>query len=125
VEYRIKPKSTLLAGDSITNNAYIYFDFNSPVATNTAATKIVLNTGLTPGSSPKEGGALVCYPNPTANELTVTGYTLSANENATLKVFDVYGKEIFSTRTKTINSKPETSPVEFTLCRWVRCGLIL
>ncbi len=96
IRYRIKPSNTLVAGDNISNAAFIYFDFNNPVATNTAVTHIVLPTGLTPNPSPKERGALQCYPNPTANELTVTGYVLSANEKTTLKVFDVFGKEIMS-----------------------------
>jgi hypothetical protein len=42
VRYRIQPKTNLSAGDSITNFAAIYFDFNEPVITNTAKTIIVL-----------------------------------------------------------------------------------
>jgi hypothetical protein len=41
VRYRIQPKTNLSAGDSITNFAAIYFDFNEPVITNTAKTIIV------------------------------------------------------------------------------------
>ncbi|MEO8150724.1 MAG: T9SS type A sorting domain-containing protein [Bacteroidia bacterium] len=42
IRYRIKPKSTLVAGKQISNKAYIYFDFNKPVKTNTVVTHIVL-----------------------------------------------------------------------------------
>ncbi len=35
VQYRIKPKQGYNEGTSIANTAYIYFDYNSPVATNT------------------------------------------------------------------------------------------
>ena len=48
------------------------------------------------------------FPNPTANELTVTGYLLSANEKAEVKIFDVYGKEIFSALVTTANCKLQT-----------------
>lgn len=40
IAYRVKPKSTVLAGDTIHNNASIYFDFNFPVATNNAFTVV-------------------------------------------------------------------------------------
>lgn len=34
IRFRIKPKSTLITGDEIFNDAAIYFDFNAPVITN-------------------------------------------------------------------------------------------
>jgi len=40
IAYRIKPKSTVVAGDLINNTAAIYFDFNLPVITNTLHTTI-------------------------------------------------------------------------------------
>lgn len=40
VTYRIKPKSSLVIGDVITNSASIYFDFNPPVRTNTTQTTV-------------------------------------------------------------------------------------
>ncbi len=108
VHYRIKPKTTLLAGDSVTNNAYIYFDFNSPVATNTAVTKVVLPAGIAQvaiGSM-----QLVVYPNPTKDEISVGNYRLAEkNKKAEIKVFDVFGKVIFSTITTTLNYKLRTS----------------
>ena len=41
IAYRIKPNNSLVVGDSIQNKADIYFDFNLPIETNTAITKIV------------------------------------------------------------------------------------
>lgn len=38
IQYRIKPKATAMPGSVIENSASIYFDFNSPVLTNTAST---------------------------------------------------------------------------------------
>jgi len=40
VAYRIKPKTSIAAGDSVLNTASIYFDYNLPVATNTAQTLV-------------------------------------------------------------------------------------
>jgi uncharacterized repeat protein (TIGR01451 family) len=40
VSFRIKPKSTLVTGDTIANRAGIYFDFNPPVITNKEETII-------------------------------------------------------------------------------------
>ncbi|WP_216823617.1 DUF7619 domain-containing protein [Niastella vici] len=46
IAYRIKPKSTVLAGDIIKNTAGIYFDYNLPVATNTQQTLVFLFSPL-------------------------------------------------------------------------------
>ena len=46
VAYRVKPKNTLVIGDSIQNSASIYFDFNLPIKTNNEVTRVV--AGLEP-----------------------------------------------------------------------------
>jgi len=38
--FRVKPKSSVTAGDSVLNTAAIYFDYNLPVATNTQKTMV-------------------------------------------------------------------------------------
>lgn len=40
VKYAIRPLRSLVLGDQIDNTAYIYFDFNSPVITNTSTIKV-------------------------------------------------------------------------------------
>jgi uncharacterized repeat protein (TIGR01451 family) len=40
VRFTVKPKTSLTAGTSIYNKAYIYFDYNEPIITNTAVTLI-------------------------------------------------------------------------------------
>ncbi len=40
VRFKIKPVSTLTLGDSVNNKASIYFDYNTPVVTNTAITNV-------------------------------------------------------------------------------------
>ncbi len=91
VRYRIQPKTNLNAGDSITNFAAIYFDFNEPVITNTATTIIVLPTGLT-NSSPSPGKLLV-FPNPAENSINISGIQLE-NGKAQLRLMDICGKLI-------------------------------
>lgn len=68
VHYRIKPYTTLPAGTLIRNTAHIFFDFNAPVATNTAITAITTTSGL---ESFHQQGALLVYPNPTENYLMI------------------------------------------------------
>ena len=41
VQYRIKAKDSLAVGVQISNTAYIYFDFNTPVVTNTVSNSII------------------------------------------------------------------------------------
>ena len=48
IVYRIQPKPTVAAGDSIGNTAAIYFDFNLPVATNRQSTFIVARSITAP-----------------------------------------------------------------------------
>ncbi|MFN8250612.1 MAG: hypothetical protein U0V75_01925 [Ferruginibacter sp.] len=40
VSFTVKPKNTLVAGDSLNNRASIYFDFNTPVVTNKSVTLV-------------------------------------------------------------------------------------
>jgi hypothetical protein len=42
VAFKIKTKPTLVVGDTFSNNANIYFDYNFPIVTNTATTAIQL-----------------------------------------------------------------------------------
>ncbi len=49
ISFKIRPKSNLTAGDYIQNKAFIYFDYNLPVPTNTVTTTIISNR-LTPVS---------------------------------------------------------------------------
>ncbi len=48
VRFRVKPKATLINGDNVSNTAFIYFDYNVPVVTNTAITQINTTGIITP-----------------------------------------------------------------------------
>ncbi|MGB8193864.1 MAG: hypothetical protein WCF67_18170, partial [Chitinophagaceae bacterium] len=58
INYRIRPKSTVIAGDLISNSASIYFDFNLPVKTNTT---VNLVKQALPPPSPQVSGLLNGY----------------------------------------------------------------
>ncbi|MBK6640827.1 MAG: T9SS type A sorting domain-containing protein [Bacteroidetes bacterium] len=97
VRYRIQPKSNLVAGNSITNNAAIYFDFNNPILTNTATTHIVLPTSIQEIIS---SGNLLFYPNPANSSLTIEIRTLMDSDSK-LTITDVAGRMLLS---KTLDS---------------------
>ncbi|MBK7887452.1 MAG: T9SS type A sorting domain-containing protein [Bacteroidetes bacterium] len=106
VRYRIQPKTTLTAGDSITNFAAIYFDFNEPVITNTAKTSIILPTGI--ASATPTQGKLHVFPNPSENSINISGIQLE-NGKAQLRLTDIYGKLILEKTVTTITSIFETN----------------
>jgi hypothetical protein len=105
VRYRIQPKTTLTAGDSITNFAAIYFDFNEPVITNTAKTSIILPTGIAT-ASPSQG-KLHVFPNPAENTINISGIQLE-NGKAQLRLTDIYGKLIVEKIISTSSTTLET-----------------
>jgi len=95
VQYRINPKANLPAGTQIKNTAYIYFDYNAAIVTNTS-----LNNFGTPLSIKKFNTQQIIsiYPNPANNKITI-----DANDVAEVKLFDVLGKQIFTTKTTDVD----------------------
>lgn len=65
IKYSVKPKSTVVIGDVITNTANVYYDFDNPISTNTVNT-IVNSTGI-------------------ITPLSFVSYTAALNENAISK----------------------------------------
>lgn len=92
VRYKIKPKSNLQVGDSITNFAAIYFDFNEPVITNTAKTDILLFTGLADQISTSE---LFVYPNPSSKEINIQ-ISNTQGKRISLDVYNLFGQKVKS-----------------------------
>ena len=91
VRYRIKPKTTVAVGDSIQNFAAIYFDFNSPVITNTAVTHIILPTGIDPSTA--NGQRPTIFPNPTNNKITIR-LTETAQKINIVTIYNLYGQQV-------------------------------
>ncbi len=67
IAFKIKTLPTLVVGDTFSNNANIYFDYNFPILTNTASTTIQI-LGNTDFSF---GDYLTLYPNPAQNSLNI------------------------------------------------------
>ena len=68
VAFKIKTKPTLVVGNSFSNTANIYFDYNFPITTNTATTTIA-----TLGTQDFEFGTVFSLsPVPAKNVLTIT-----------------------------------------------------
>jgi uncharacterized repeat protein (TIGR01451 family) len=89
VRYRIKPKNTLQAGDSVSNHAAIYFDYNPPVLTNTAVTHIA--TPLSVESIPSQ--LMHIFPNPCTSYLTIET-SGSDNDPGRLSLFNLCGQRM-------------------------------
>lgn len=84
IQYRLKPKATWQAPYKIKNTAYIHFDFNSPIVTNTTKNSIMKSTVL---AEQKENVASI-YPNPTNGIFTIES---TNKEKQNLQLFDIAG----------------------------------
>lgn len=86
ITYKIKPKSTSVAGDLFHNEAQIYFDYNTAIHTNKVTTEV-----LTPLNNPDfKNSKVSLYPNPTNGKIHLT-----ANfEVKSITVYNIYGQEI-------------------------------
>ena len=91
VKYRIRPRTSLVIGDSINNYAHVYFDFNQPVATNTVVTKI--QEDLSVPQIKKNEDLLKIYPNPFTSS---TKIRMPSGDKAplSLSIFDQTGREV-------------------------------
>ncbi len=89
VRYRVKPLSTVIAGQQIDNTCFIFFDYNMPVQTNTTQTPVQVMT--TVAANPPEQ-QVILYPNPASDQFIV-----ESTENIySISIFDVAGREIKS-----------------------------
>ncbi|MEI7597154.1 MAG: T9SS type A sorting domain-containing protein [Bacteroidota bacterium] len=85
ISYRIKPKSTFALRDSIENTAQIFFDFNSPVATNKSV--IYQQSEVSSISHFKNQQSFLLYPNP-ANSIMY----IECKNNGEYQILDITGK---------------------------------
>ncbi|HRF79861.1 MAG TPA: T9SS type A sorting domain-containing protein [Flavobacteriales bacterium] len=68
VRFKIRPRVGMLAGESVTNIANIYFDFNEPVITDPCVLAVEIPTTV---QADHEAHALTVYPVPTAHQLRI------------------------------------------------------
>ncbi|MEO8088438.1 MAG: T9SS type A sorting domain-containing protein [Bacteroidota bacterium] len=89
VQYKVRRKENLPANTTISNTAYIYFDFNAPVATNTVAATLTLNVSTADNAIAEFN----IYPNPARNKLTVGSKQYAIKS---IEVCDILGKKLMS-----------------------------
>jgi Secretion system C-terminal sorting domain len=94
VSFKIKTKSTLNIGDSFSNKAGIYFDYNAPIITNNFTTT-VQNT-LAASETNKENNTVSIYPNPVKDVLNIQ----SKNEIVKAEIYDAAGRILISASVK-------------------------
>lgn len=89
IAFKIKTKSTLVTGNTFSNSASIYFDYNAPIVTNNYVTTIQQTLGINEDESNNINSI---YPNPIKDVLTFN----SQKEITRIEVFDLSGRILFS-----------------------------
>jgi uncharacterized repeat protein (TIGR01451 family) len=87
-QYRIKPTSNLPNGSQISNAAYIYFDFNAPIITNTTENNFDITVSTTNLKSNPESFEI--YPNPSTGIFTFK----DGKSIKRVEVYNIMGQEI-------------------------------
>lgn len=83
VVFKIKTKSTLVVGNTFSNNVNIYFDYNFPITTNTYTTEVqTLST-----QDFDFGTYFILYPNPTNEVLNI-----KAKQELNLNSLEIYNQ---------------------------------
>ena len=83
VAFKIKTKNDLVIGNSVSNKADIFFDYNFPIETNTATSTVALL-----GVNTFENTSVNVTPNPTKNTVNIT----SKGNITSVQLFDVQGR---------------------------------
>jgi uncharacterized repeat protein (TIGR01451 family) len=87
VRFEMEPVSGFSQGESIENKAYIYFDFNTPIITNSVTTIFDESIGIR--ESQLEAAM---YPNPTQNIIVIDWPATTSVKS--IEVFDLTGKKV-------------------------------
>ncbi len=90
IQYRLKPKATWARPYKIKNTAYIYFDFNAPIVTNTTLNSIL---DIATSIAEEKESIVSVYPNPTNGLFTIE---LNTKEKQNLQLFDMAGNIVLS-----------------------------
>jgi hypothetical protein len=96
VKFRIKQNGTLPIGQSITNFADIYFDFNPAIRTDTATTLHTSFSEITEGSDFQ----MKVYPNPSKSIMNIA--LITEGTISVAQVIDMYGRVVLN---QMINAK--------------------
>jgi len=99
--FEARLKNELPVGDSIRNKAYIYFDYNYPVETNTA---LVVRGIDDPEEYPEEisgKNGLKIYPNPSKS---VVNFKNRLDVTQEVKIYNTLGQEVFDFKLETLEN---------------------
>jgi len=92
ITFQIKTKNNLVIGDSLKNYADIFFDYNLPITTNTAGSRIDTFTrtgGITSiRSNTNKEGKLSIYPNPSHDFIEIQAFNYPISN---LEITDMSG----------------------------------
>jgi uncharacterized repeat protein (TIGR01451 family) len=91
VTFKVKLVSNLNLGTVINNTAFIYFDFNAPIVTNTAVNTIDL---ITSANSQTINNKLSIFPNPAKEELFISINNLKTNTASFVEIFNIAGQKV-------------------------------
>lgn len=92
VEYAIRPKNPMQLDEKIYNTAYIYFDYNDPIITNTTenwCTTFELNVA----EADEPENKLLIYPNPLGADRLLK-IRKTGKEETLLRIFDLNGTQV-------------------------------
>lgn len=88
IKYRIRPATSLVAGNIIQSHATIFFDFNPGIKTDTAATVVINTTSV--NNEPNTFAQLKIFPNPTSNFLNLQSEMKAGKY--TITISDITGR---------------------------------
>jgi len=91
IAFKIKTKPTLVVGDSFTNEANIYFDYNFPILTNKATSKFEVTLGT---KDFEFSNYFTLYPNPAKDVLNIS--TKQSIEIQSLAIYDILGQLVIA-----------------------------
>jgi uncharacterized repeat protein (TIGR01451 family) len=101
ITFRIKPYPNYAIGDIIPNDASIYFDFNTPIATNTCTTEFVETLG-----NPNFAFSNLNYhPNPVKNSLSISNNHLIDS----IEILSVLGQQMLSQKVNSLQTDIDLS----------------
>ncbi|KAB1158072.1 T9SS type A sorting domain-containing protein [Flavobacterium luteum] len=89
VAFKIKTKPSLVLGDSFSNTASIYFDYNFPIITNTATTSVLQSLGV---QDFEFSSYFKVYPNPAKQVLNID--FKKQIELSSISIFNTLGQQI-------------------------------
>ena len=90
IKFSINTIKGLVKGDSIQNNAYIYFDLNAPVITKMSVVKVDFNSSVE-DIEVQSNIYLQIYPNPVREILTI-----ATSSDAPIVIYNMLGEQVYT-----------------------------